>query len=182
MKKSITITGSLGSGKSTVAKKLSEELGLFYYSTGSAQRQIATQMGITTLQLNHLADKDKSIDEKIDGVIKSMNNDGNAYIVDSRLAWHFMPDSFKVKLIVDKNIAAERIFNDKKRSGESEYTDVAQVITAIEERRHSERERFLRVYQVDIENNSAFDLVIDTTNLSPDEICQRIKTAYQKAE
>lgn len=182
MKKSITITGSLGSGKSTVAKKLSEELGLIYYSTGSAQRQIATQMGITTLQLNHLADKDKSIDEKIDGVIKSMNNDGNAYIVDSRLAWHFMPDSFKVKLIVNKNIAAERIFNDRKRSGESKYTDVAQVITAIEERRHSERERFLRVYQVDIENNSAFDLVIDTTNLSPDEICQMIKTAYQKAE
>ena len=182
MKKSITITGSLGSGKSTVAKKLSEELGLIYYSTGSAQRQIATQMGITTLQLNHLADKDKSIDEQIDGVIKSMNNDGNAYIVDSRLAWHFMPDSFKVKLIVNKNIAAERIFNDRKRSGESKYTDVAQVIAAIEERRHSERERFLRVYQVDIENNSAFDLVIDTTNLSPDEICQMIKTAYQKAE
>ncbi|MBO5997803.1 MAG: cytidylate kinase family protein [Alphaproteobacteria bacterium] len=180
MKKSITITGSLGSGKSSVAKKLSADLDLIYYSTGSAQRQIATQMGITTLELNHLADKDKSIDEKIDGVIKAMNNDGKAYIVDSRLAWHFMPDSFKVKLIVDKKQAAERIFNDTVRSGESKYDNVDQVIKAIEERRHSERERFLRVYQVDIENNSAFDLVIDTTHLSIDEVCQQIKDAYQK--
>ncbi|MBP5533922.1 MAG: cytidylate kinase family protein [Alphaproteobacteria bacterium] len=181
MKKSITITGSLGSGKSTVAKKLSSDLGLTYYSTGSAQRQIAAQMGITTLQLNHLADKDKSIDEKIDGVIKNMNNDGNAYIVDSRLAWHFMPASFKVKLIVEKTHAAQRIFNDNLRSSESKYKNVDEVIKAIEERRQSERERFLRVYQVDIENNSAFDLVVDTTNLSIDEVCQQIKNAYQKA-
>ena len=181
MKKSITITGSLGSGKSTVAKKLSSDLGLTYYSTGSAQRQIAAQMGITTLQLNHLADKDKSIDEKIDGVIKNMNNDGNAYIVDSRLAWHFMPASFKVKLIVEKTHAAQRIFNDNLRSSESKYKNVDEVIKAIEERRQSERERFLRVYQVDIENNSAFDLVVDTTNLSVDEVCQQIKNAYQKA-
>ena len=181
MRKSVTITGSLGSGKSTVAKKLSSDLNLTYYSTGSAQRQIAMQMGITTLQLNHLADKDKSIDEKIDGVIKAMNKDGNAYIVDSRLAWHFMPDSFKVKLTVEKNAAAERIFNDNLRSGESKYKNVDEVIKAIEERRHSERERFLRVYQVDIEDNSAFDLVIDTTNLSIDEVCEKIKTAYQKA-
>ena len=180
MKKSITITGSLGSGKSSVAKKLSTELGLTYYSTGSAQRQIALQMGITTLELNHLADTDKSIDEKIDGVIKAMNNDGNAYIVDSRLAWHFMPDSFKVKLTVDKKQAAKRIFNDTVRSGESKYANVDEVIQATEARRKSERERFLRVYQVDIENDSAFDLVIDTSNLSIDEVCQKIKDAYQK--
>ena len=181
MKKSITITGSLGSGKSTVAKKLASDLNLTYYSTGLAQRQIAMQMGITTLQLNHLADVDKSIDEKIDGVIKAMNNDGNAYIVDSRLAWHFMPASFKVKLTVDKMQAAQRIFNDRLRSGESKYKNVEEVIKAIEERRYSERERFLRVYQVDIENNSAFDLVIDTTNLSIDDVCEKIKTAYQKS-
>ena len=180
MKKSITITGSLGSGKSTVAKKLAADLGLTYYSTGSAQRQIAMQMGITTLQLNHLADTDKSIDEKIDGVIKAMNKDGNSYIVDSRLAWHFMPDSFKVKLTVETNRAAERIFNDNLRSSESKYKNVDEVIKAIKERRQSERERFLRVYQVDIENNSAFDLVIDTTSLSIDEVCAQIKDAYQK--
>ena len=181
MQKSITITGSLGSGKSTVAKRLSSKLGLTYYSTGLAQRQIAAQMGITTLELNHLADKDGSIDEKIDGVIRSMNNDEKAYIVDSRLAWHFMPASFKVKLTVQKQEAANRIFNDKVRSGESKYNNPQDVLKAIEERRASERERFLRVYGVDIENDSAFDLVLDTTNLSIDEACDAIEKAYKKS-
>ena len=178
MKQSITITASLGSGKSTVAKKLSQELGLTYYSTGLAQRKIAADMGLTTLQLNHLAEKDNSIDDRIDGVIKAMNQDGNAYIVDSRLAWHFMPASFKVKLTVDPKEAAKRIFSDTLRSGESKYADEADVLKAITERRLSERERFLRIYQVDIENESAFDLVLNTTGLSIDQVCDRIKKAY----
>ncbi len=180
MKKSITITGDLGSGKSTVAQKLSQMLDLTYYSTGAAQRQIAAQMGLTTLELNKLSETDKSIDDKIDGVIKAMNSDGNAYIVDSRLAWHFMPNSFKVRLSVDKQEAAKRIFADTLRSGESKYTNVDDVLNATTQRRASERDRFLKLYGVDIENNAAFDLVVDTTNLSIDEVCQRICDAYKR--
>ena len=178
--KSITITGALGSGKSTVAKKIAQKLGLIYYATGQAQRQIASQMGLTTLELNKLAETDKSIDDKIDGVIKKMNDDGQAYIVDSRLAWHFMPSSFKVKLDVDKDEAAKRILNDTKRSGETKYTNVEEVLQATIARRQSERERFLQYYQVDIEDESNFDLIVDTTNLTPDEVCDKICAAYQK--
>ena len=181
MKKSITITGSLGSGKSTVAKKLAEQLGLTYYSTGSAQRQIAQQMGITTLQLNQLAEKDKSIDDKIDAVIKAMNCDGNAYIVDSRLAWHFMPDSFKVKLEVNPTEAANRIFNDTSRSSESKYQNPEEVFNATALRRKSERERFLKYYQVDIEDNTNFDLIIDTSHLSVEEVCMLIQKEFENA-
>lgn len=178
--KSITITGALGSGKSTVAKKIAEKLGLIYYATGQAQRQIAQQMGLTTLQLNKLSETDKSIDDKIDGVIKAMNNDGKAYIVDSRLAWHFMPNSLKIKLEVDKNEAARRILNDSARSGESKYTNIEEVLKATTARRQSERERFLQYYQVDIEDESNFDFIIDTTGLTVDEVCDKICDIYQK--
>ena len=177
--KSITITGALGSGKSTVAKKISQKLGLTYYATGQAQRQIAEQMGLTTLQLNKLAETDKSIDDKIDGVIQAMNNDGNAYIVDSRLAWHFMPSSFKIKLEVDKDEAAKRIFNDAVRSSESKYSNVEEVLKATTARRQSERERFLSYYHVDIEDESNFDLIIDTTDLTADEVCDKICEIYK---
>jgi cytidylate kinase len=180
MTKSITITGALGSGKSTVAKKLAEQLNLIYYSTGSAQRKIAEKMGITTLQLNQLAETDKSIDDKIDAVIKSMNNDGNGYIVDSRLAWHFMPNSFKVKLEVNPTEAASRIFNDNSRSSESKYQSPEEVFNATALRRKSERERFLKYYQVDIEDNNNFDLIVDTSNLSVDDVCDIIKKAFNE--
>lgn len=181
MKKSITITGALGSGKSTVAKKLAQMLNLTYYSTGSAQRKIAQEMGLTTLELNKKAEIDKSIDEKIDGVIRSMNNDGNGYVVDSRLAWHFMPASLKIKLEVDKEEAAKRIFNDTMRSGETKYTTIDEVLKATNARRQSEKERFLQYYQVDIENESNFDLIIDTTNLSVEDVCNKICSVYKNS-
>ena len=180
MAKSITITGQLGSGKSTVAKCVAERLGLIYYSTGLAQRKIATDMGLTTLQLNQLAQIDNSIDDKLDGVIKAMNDDGKGYIVDSRLAWHFMPSSLKVKLNVDANEAANRIFNDKKRTSESKYENLQEVLEATQSRRNSERERFLAYYNVDIDDDKNFDLIIDTTHLNVDDVCDMICQAYLK--
>ena len=178
MKRSITITGALGSGKSTVAKKIANDLGLIYYSTGQAQRAIAQRMGITTLKLNKLAETDKSIDDKIDGVIKKMNNDGQLYVVDSRLAWYFMPASLKIKLNVSPEEAAKRIFNDTLRQGEKNYNTEKEVLSEIRQRRQSERERFLQYYHIDIEDESNFDLIIDTTNLTIDEVCNRIYAIY----
>ena len=67
----ITISGVIGSGKSTVAKMLSQKLGWQYYSTGMAQRKIAEEMGLTTIELNALSLKDPSIDERVDGVFKN---------------------------------------------------------------------------------------------------------------
>ena len=43
----ITISGMLGSGKSTVAKLLAQKLGYEYYSTGNAQREIAKKKAMT---------------------------------------------------------------------------------------------------------------------------------------
>ena len=178
MIKSITITGTLGSGKSTVAQMLSDMLGYIYYSTGKAQRHIAEKMGLTTLELNLLSDKDPSIDEKIDSVFKQMNSDGKSYVVDSRLAWHFMPDSFKVKLITDETTAAYRIMNDTTRTGERHYNTMEEAKTEIINRRQSEIARFLNTYHVDIENDNAFDLIIDTTHITPQQVCTEIMKAY----
>ena len=181
MAQSITITGALGSGKSTVAQMLSEILGYTYYSTGKAQRHIAEQMGLTTLELNLLADEDPSIDEKIDSVFKKMNKDGKSYVVDSRLAWHFMPDSFKVKLVTDEDTAAFRIMNDKTRTGERHYETEEDAKKEIINRRNSEIARFLNTYHVDIENNDMFDLIVDTTNITPKQVCNTIIDAYHRS-
>ncbi len=176
----ITITGHLGSGKSTIAKMLAKQLNIPHYSTGDAQREIARQMGLTTLELNHLADQDPSIDEKIDGVFKTLDKAGKPYVIDSRLAWHFMPHSFKVKLEVSPQTAAERIFADKSRTGERLYTSVDEALKTLLQRRQSETTRFQKTYNIDIEKNDHFDLVLDTTTLSPQEICSAILTAYRQ--
>ena len=107
----ITVSGQLGSGKSTVVNLLAQKLGWATYSTGQAQRQIAEKMGISTLELNRLAVSDKTIDEQIDAVFKNPPWGDRPCVVDSRLAFHFLPESFKVCLKVSPDEAAKRVFN-----------------------------------------------------------------------
>ena len=114
----ITISGDIGSGKSTTGKLLCEKLGYQYLSTGAIQRQIAAEMGLTTLELNHLTDDRLDIDEKIDSYTQALNGIDEDYVVDSRLAWHFIPSSYKVFLLCDDHIAAQRISRDQKRTND----------------------------------------------------------------
>ena len=168
----ITVSGQLGSGKSTIVKMLGEKLGWMTYSTGQAQRQIAEKYGISTLELNRLAVTDKTIDEQIDAVFKNPPWGDKPCVVDSRLAFHFLPKSFKVCLHVDAQEAARRVFNAK-RSNEK-YTSQQQAFEYLLQRRCLEQKHFFKNYQLDIERSDLFDLIIDTTNLTPEQICNQI--------
>ena len=166
----ITISGELGSGKSTVARLLAQKLGYQYYSTGSAMRQIADQRGITILELNKLCETDKTIDAQIDAIFAKLVENKKNYVVDSRLAYHFIPDSFKVKLVVDVAIAGVRILHDTVRTSEAHYVSAEEVIENLKKRRASETERFLDLYHIDINQNDKFDLVLDTAKKTPEEL------------
>lgn len=174
----ITLSGMLGSGKSTVGKLLAQKLGYTFYSTGTVQRQIAKARGVTTLELNKMCMTDPSIDAEIDGVFKTMPDQQQNFVVDSRMAFFFIPSSFKVKLNVNTTVAGERIFNDTERTGEKKYTNVQEAVESLKSRRTLEVERFKRIYQVDIDEDSNFDYIIDTTDKSPEEICAYIMEAF----
>ncbi len=165
----ITITGDLGSGKSAVSRILCDRTGFTYVSTGRIQRQIAEELGIDTLELNRLADTDPSIDERIDGIFIQLGNDPGNYIVDSRMAWFFLPKSFKVYLKIDVHIAATRILSDANRSSE-QYTSIDDAVPKILARKKSENDRFLAKYGADCANLNNFDLVVDTASRTPDEV------------
>ena len=175
----ITISGALGSGKSTIMKMLANRLGYDTYSTGNAQREIAKKYGVTTLELNHIADTNPDIDKEIDGVFTSLVGTGKKYVIDSRLAFFFIPSSFKVKLNVDVMEAARRVLNDAQRTSEVHCDTPKQMADILRQRRASEVARFITTYGVNIDDESHFDLVIDTTDKTPDEICDIILQAAQ---
>jgi len=166
----VTISGDLGSGKSILTNGLCTHWEAERYSTGTVQRKLAADMGISTLELNRLAETDKTIDDKIDSVFASLSQTDKNLIVDSRMAWHFIPDAFKIKLEVNPIAAAERIIADKDRSSEN-YLDFGATLQGLKDRKASERERFLNYYNVDIENHKNYDLVIETTDVTPEAIC-----------
>lgn len=170
----ITISGDIGSGKSTCGKLLKKTLSYDYLSTGAIQRKIAEEMGITTLELNLLSESDTAIDDKIDSHTRQLNKSGENYIVDSRLAWHFIPSSYKVFLRCEDRIAADRIFNDHDRVSDENTQTVIQLLDKIKDRRKSEKRRFLNKYGIDFEDLSNYDQIVDSSFFTPDEIVQMI--------
>jgi cytidylate kinase len=178
----ITITGDLGSGKSAVSKILCEKTGFEYVSTGRIQRQLAQELGLDTLEMNRRADTDPTIDQRIDGIFVDLGKDAKGYIVDSRMAWFFLPESFKVYLQADVTVAAERILNDPTRKSE-EYETKEEAIRKILARKESENNRFLVKYGADCGNLHNFDLVLDTTRRSPEQVAALIlKSVLWKKE
>lgn len=176
--KKITITGDLGSGKSAVSRILCEKTGFDYVSTGRIQRQLAAELGLDTLEMNRRADTDPAIDQRIDGIFIDLGKDPNSYVVDSRMAWFFLPDSFKVYLQADVAIAAERILGDPTRKSE-EYESKDEAIAKILARKQSENNRFLLKYGADSTNLHNFDLVIDTTRRAPETVAGLILRGVQ---
>ena len=173
MSKLISITGKLGSGKSTVTKELCALWKCAKYSTGDAQRQLAQQRGITTLELNLISETDKSIDQEIDSMFGKIQTGDQDMIVDSRMAWFFLPRSLKIKLTVQGFEAARRVLHDLERTSENAST-IEETYQNLKFRRESERRRFIQTYSADIEDERNFDLVIDTTDVPPTAVVSLI--------
>lgn len=169
----ITLTGDLGSGKSAVSHLLCAQTGYDYLSTGRIQRQLAHELGLDTLDMNRLADTDPSIDRRIDGIFIELCDDPSGYVVDSRMAWFFLPHSFKVYLQVDLNEAARRIRSDGKRHSE-QYETQEEAMQKLLARKQSENARFLKKYGADSANLHNFDLVLDTTRRQPERVAALI--------
>lgn len=168
----VTITGDLGSGKSTVADRVSTTIGFDYVSTGSIFRSLAKEAGMDVLEFNKLALTDKSIDDKVDGRLKKYNNHKKNILIDSRLAWHFIEDAHNFYFEVDPMEAAKRVFNDKIRTCEKGYTNIMAAYNDLRIRKETENIRYQDRYGIDCNDNSNYDIIINTTSMSIDEVCK----------
>jgi CMP/dCMP kinase len=170
----ITITGDLGSGKSHVSRLISQEIGYRSVSTGTVQRQIAEEMGLTTLELNKLSETTPEIDARIDAAMIALKSE-TGILCDSRIAWHFLPHSLKICLTVALDVAAARVMADQQRKGEK-YHSLTEARAALQARRQSELARFLNLYNIDCNDWANYDLVIDTTDAAPEHVAEFIVT------
>ena len=172
----ITITGNLGSGKTTVCKEL-EKTGYHFISTGGIFREIAKEKGMSVLELNEQVQKDiaagrHDIDDLIDNKSAELGRTQDNTAFDSRLAWHFVPDAFKVFLTVDIGEAARRIMNDGRET--EQYASMEECRAALLERQSMEQARFAELYDVDYYNLKNYNLIVETTSVSPEIIAKEI--------
>ncbi|HWO07593.1 MAG TPA: cytidylate kinase family protein [Candidatus Paceibacterota bacterium] len=176
----ITLGGMPGSGKSSTGKKLSELLGYERVSSGDFFRAMAATHGITIEEINKRAEMDRSIDDETDAWVRAQGEKENL-IIDSRLAFHWIPDAFKVFLKLDPKIAAERTFahirDEGRVSQRAESADDAyrQMLARVE----SEKKRYQDLYGVDYTDESHYDLVVDTGPNDLETVTNMIADSYQ---
>ena len=174
----ISITGRLGSGKSTIAKILKRKYGYRIYSTGAIHREIALRHNVSTLEMNSMMENDLSYDYAIDNEVTriSVEKCSETIIFDSRMAWKFAKDSFKVFVTVDPVTAAERVIEDN-RGKEEVYSDIEDARIKLIERSKLENRRFIDIYNVDYFDYNNYNLILDSTYVTADELAE---IAYEK--
>ena len=167
----ISLAGRLGSGKSTLAKIFCPKYGFEHYYTGAIMRALAEERGMSALEFNQMCENDRSADYMIDNktteVSRARRDD--KILFDSRMAWHFAENSFKVYLYVPIEVSVKRILNDQSRGNVEEYADAADAEAKILARMQSESLRYREFYGVDNHDLNNYDLVLCTSSISPEE-------------
>ena len=176
----ISITGKLGSGKSTVCKMIRDRYDYEIFSTGAIQREVAREMGISTLELNKRMKQDHSLDTRIDEATTRLSRERRdcRLIFDSRMAWHFAEDTFKIFLTVDPTVAAQRVMANP-RDSEERYRSVEEARDKLVERSRVEQSRFRELYGVDYCDYGNYNLVVDSSARTPEEIVDIIWEAFR---
>ncbi len=181
-RKIITIAGKPGSGKSTTSKKVAAELGYMHFSSGDLFRAIAKERGIDVYEVNVLAETEKEIDHQVDKRLQEMGKTEHDLVIDSRMAWHWMPDSFKVYLDLDVTDAAERILThaDPKRMEAEHIPETVEAYAQqLQRRLESETKRYFDLYEANPYNIDNYDLVVDTKIYNIQDVTDQILDAYK---
>ena len=181
MKKSvITIAGSLGSGKSSTAKAVAAALGFEHFSSGDVFRKMAQERGVSVEVINIAAEVQQDIDRKVDAWLEGLKQN-ELIVVDSRMAWHWIPDSFKVFLELDPTTASERIFANIQSEGRvsEKASSVEEVRASIDARFASEQKRYLSLYGVNPTDPLNFDIFINTKYNDLDTVTAILLAAYR---
>jgi CMP/dCMP kinase len=177
----VTIAGSPGAGKSSTANAVASALGFHHFSSGDLFRQLAAERGESIEAMNISAEVQRDIDLNVDRLLQDKYQAEDRLVIDSRMAWRWMPRSFKVFLVLDPDTAAARIFEnlrDKGRQSE-DAKSVEEVRASIDRRFASEQRRYLALYGVNPTDPLNFDLVINTKHNNLPTVTAIVIAAYK---
>ncbi|MFQ3620730.1 MAG: (d)CMP kinase [Spirochaetales bacterium] len=161
----IAISGKSGCGNSTVSRLTAQRLGLRMINY--TFHTVAEERGIDFKELCRLAETDPQWDLWVDTRQVELAREGNC-VLGSRLAvWLLTDADLKVFLDAPLEVRAKRI--QVREGGEYE-----KVLAQTRERDERDHARFLRLYKINNDHYQFVDLLIDTTNLTPEQVVDKI--------
>jgi cytidylate kinase len=173
----ITISGPIGSGKSTVAARLADALSMEHVSGGDIFRELAAERGYTPLEFNKLAEEDDQIDRDLDRRQREIATNRDNLVLESRLAGWMAGDLADLKCWFDapEAVRAQRV-------AEREDQDFDTAHSEMRARAASEAKRYQAYYGIDFEDRSIYDLALNTARWSPDAVVSIVRTAVEAYE
>ncbi len=150
----ITVSGPPGTGTSTLSRLLSRELGLRWVNSGELFRKIASDRGVSLGELGRIAEEGPEIDYLIDDAQRAMAAESGG-IFEGRLSGHILDADLKILLKADRMVRAERIAARERKL-------VEDALRESRVREESEARRYEKYYNLNVNDFSVYDLVIDT--------------------
>jgi cytidylate kinase len=166
----VAISGKSGCGNSTVSRLVADRLCLPMINY--TFKDLARDNGMTFEEVCRKAEEGPEFDYLIDRMQVEMAQKGPC-VLGSRLAiWLLRDHAFTVYLDAQPEIRAARI---AMREGYTHADSLARMLA----RDKRDRERYLRLYDWDVDDHSFARLIIDTGSLDPKAVAERIVKAVE---
>lgn len=176
----ITITGTPGSGKSTIAQLLAKRLGYKHYSMGDLQRKLALKHGMSLAELQQKNLEGEFTDKEVDEYQTKLGEEEDSFVIDSRLGFHFIPESIKLFVDANEELRAKRLLERESVAERAESLEHA--ISLNRERVENEKLRYQQKYGIHPYRKEAYDLILDTTGKQGEEMVEEILAAFPELQ
>jgi CMP/dCMP kinase len=158
----IAVSGLSGSGKNTFGNALAEKLG--YRVVCPTFKDLAKKEGIPLLEFQKKAGEDPSIDKKFDEMLKKEASRSECVVTTWLGPWMVEAD-FRIWVDAPLEVRAKRL---AKRDGFS----LDEALEHIKQRDANNRERYLKLYKIDIMEHEKFDLEVNSGENTPEEMVE----------
>jgi len=172
----ITISGLPGAGTSTVARLVANALGIERVDGGTVFRTMAAERGLDLGGFSLVAEDDPEIDLELDQRLANRAREGDVLLESRLAAWIVSNEglpAFRVWVDADEQERARRV-------AAREGGDPAVALEDNRAREASERRRYRTYYGIDLDDQTVYDQVIDSTGVEPEAIAESIVAAITK--
>ncbi len=170
----ITVSGTPGSGVTTLCRGLADALGCGYVSGGELFREIAEERGLSLSQLTARAGEseelDRALDRRLRTIAETWGTANKGFILESRLAGWLAGNRADLRIWLDapEEVRLERTEDRDEMAAEMQVREAVDAA------------RYESYYGIDIEDRSIYDLALNSARWGESALLSLVLNAVRE--